>query len=170
MAAWNLVARRANAQAATIAAAQAAADDPVEARRRADVAAMETFRPGYSFWRHVFTIPDHSIAFGSAVDGRLLVTFPTKGDWTRKAVWTDPDLDRILDGLHLPRKLSDRREHVARIFEQAVGPVLHNSTRGDALLKNVPQYGAFLRSGARSTSGSACRRTSAWRRSSSNPA
>jgi len=144
VAAWNLVPRRADAQAATIAAAEAAADDPVEARRRADVAAMELFRPGYSFWRHVFTIPDHSIAFGSAGDGRLLATFPTKGDWTRKAAWADPDLDRILDGLHLPRKLSDRRDQVARILENAVGPVLHNSTRGDALLKNAPKYGAFL--------------------------
>ena len=144
VAAWNLVARRADAQAATIAAAQAAADDPVEARRRADVAAMESFRPGYSFWRHVFTISDHSIAYGSALDGRLLATFPTKADWTRKATWADPDLDRILDGLHLPRKLSDRRDQVARILKNAVGPVLHNSTRGDALLKNAPKYGPFL--------------------------
>ena len=66
-------------------------DNPVQARLRADVAAMQTFRPGYAFWRHVFTIPDGSIAFGSAVDGRLLATFPVKGDWTRRAVWTDPD-------------------------------------------------------------------------------
>jgi hypothetical protein len=144
LAAWNIVVRRANAQAATMTAAQTGEPSPGETRWRADVAAMETFRPGYSFWRHVFTLPDGSIAYGSAVDGRLLVTFPTKGDWTRRAVWSDPELDRILDGLYLPRKLSDRRDHVAVIFERAVGPVVHNSTRGDALLKNAPRYGAFL--------------------------
>ena len=66
------------------------AENPVDARRRADFAAMQAFRPGYAFWQHVFTIPDHSIAFGSAVDGRLLATFPAKGVWTRQAVWSDP--------------------------------------------------------------------------------
>ena len=49
----------------------------VAARRRDDFAAMLAFRPGYPFWQHVFTLPDHSIAFGSAADGRLLATFPT---------------------------------------------------------------------------------------------
>ena len=50
------------------------------ARRHDDLAAMETFRPGFSFWQHIFTIPDGFIAFGSAVDGRLLAVFPTAGD------------------------------------------------------------------------------------------
>jgi hypothetical protein len=145
LAAWNLVARRANAEAATVTPEREdAAGSPGEARWRADVAAMETYRPGYAFWQYVFTLPDHSIAFGSALDGRLLATFPTKGDWTRSAAWADHDLDRILEGLHLPRKLADRREQVARILENAVGPVLHNPTRGDALLKNTPRYGAFV--------------------------
>jgi hypothetical protein len=121
-----------------------AMDNPVEARLRADVAAMQTFRPGYAFWRHVFTIPDGSIAFGSAVDGRLLATFPVKADWTRRAVWTDPAIARILDGQPLARKLSERREQVALLVERAAGPVLHNSTRGDALLMNAPRYGQFL--------------------------
>jgi hypothetical protein len=121
-----------------------AIDNPVEARLRADVAAMQTFRPGYAFWRHVFTIPDGSIAFGSAVDGRLLATFPVKADWTRRAVWTDPTIARILDGQPLTRKLSERREQVALLIERATGPVLHNSTRGDALLMNAPRYGRFL--------------------------
>ena len=97
-----------------------------------------------AFWRHVFTIPDGSIAFGSAVDGRLLATFPAKGDWTRRAVWTDPTIARILDGQSLARKLSERREQVALLIERAAGPVLHNSTRGDALLMNAPRYGQFL--------------------------
>jgi hypothetical protein len=40
-----------------LARAQAPVENPVEARRRADFAAMQTFRPGYAFWRHVFTLP-----------------------------------------------------------------------------------------------------------------
>jgi hypothetical protein len=146
VAAWNVATRRATAHGATLAPAPApsAADNPVEARRRADFAAMQTFRPGYAFWQHVFTIPDHSIAFGSAVDGRLLATFPAKGDWTRQAVWTDPTLAYILEGQRLSRKLSERREQVALLLERAAGPVLQNSTRGDALLKNVRRYGPFL--------------------------
>src|SRR5919198_626908 len=60
-----------------------------ESRRHDDVVAMETFRPGYSFWKHIFTIPDGFIAFGSAVDGRLLAVFPAAGDWTRQADWKD---------------------------------------------------------------------------------
>jgi hypothetical protein len=118
-------------------------DDVVEARRRADFDAMRTYRPGFAFWRHVFTLPDHSIAYGSAVDGRLLVTFPTKGDWTRRAVWADPALADVLKGEHLARGGGDRREQVARLLERAAGPVLHNSTRGDALLQSVPTYGSF---------------------------
>src|SRR5689334_13247245 len=61
-----------------------APSNPVEARLRADVAAMRTFRPRYPFWRHVFTIPDGLIAFGSAADGRLLATFPARGDWAER--------------------------------------------------------------------------------------
>ncbi len=116
----------------------------VQARLRADVAAMQAFRPAYPFWRHVFMIPDGSIAFGSAVDGRLLATFPAKGDWSQQAVWTDPAIAGILDGQSLALKLGERREQVADLLERAAGPVLHNSTRGDALLMNAPKYGSFL--------------------------
>jgi hypothetical protein len=146
VAAWNSLARRSSAKAAALASAPAAvaADTLVEARRRADVAAMQAFRPGYAFWRHVFTIPDGSIAYGSAVDGRLLATFPARGDWTRRAVWADPTIARILEGQRLARKLSERREQVALLLERANGPVLHNSTRGDALLMNTGRYGPFL--------------------------
>ena len=143
VAAWTVITRRANAQVA-VARAPSAADDPVDARRRADFAAMRTFRPGYAFWQHIFTIPDGSIAFGSAVDGRLLATFPAKGDWMRKAVWTDPTIARILDGQQLARRLSERREQVALLLERVAGPVVHNSTRGDALLMNAGKYGPFL--------------------------
>jgi hypothetical protein len=116
----------------------------IEARGRADFEAMRTFRPGYAFWRHVFTLPDGTIAFGSAADGRLLVTFPAKGDWRRRAVWADPTLAHVLDDVPLARRVSERREQVARRLEQAAGPVLHNSTRGDALLQNVRRYGPFV--------------------------
>jgi hypothetical protein len=105
---------------------------------------MRTFRPGYEFWRHVFTLPDGSIAFGSASDGRLLATFPARGDWTRHAVWLDPALAGILDGQHLARKLGERRDQVAELLERAAGPVLQNSTRGDALLRSAPKYGSFV--------------------------
>jgi hypothetical protein len=146
VAAWSVVTRRSSARgaAATPPRAPSAADNPVEARRRADFAAMEAFRPGYAFWQHVFTIPDGSIAFGSAVDGRLLATFPAKGVWTRQAVWGDPAIAGILDGQRLARRLSERREQVALLLEGAAGPVLHNSTRGDALLTNASRYGPFL--------------------------
>jgi len=121
-----------------------AAAEIVEARRRADFAAMQKFRPGFEFWRYVFTMPDGSIAFGSAVDGRLLAAFPVKGDWTRHARWTDPGLAGILDGQHLARKVGERREQVALLLERSAGPVMHNSTRGDALLQNAPRYGRFV--------------------------
>ncbi len=147
LAASNVVIRRSSAPAPATAAAVAApqtAADAVHARLRADVAAMQAFRPGYPFWRHVFIIPDGSIAFGSAVDGRLLATFPAKGDWSKKAVWTDSTIARTLDGQSFARKLTERREQVALLMERAAGPVLHNSTRGDALLMNAPRYGRFL--------------------------
>ena len=145
LAASNVMTRRSSAKAPTVEVhAPHAPTNAVEVRLRADVAAMQEFRPGYAFWRHVFTIPDGSIAFGSAVDGRLLATFPAKGDWTRRAVWSDPTLGRILDGQSLARKVTERREQVALLMERAAGPVLHNLTRGDVLLKNAPKYGSFL--------------------------
>jgi hypothetical protein len=91
----------------------------VETRRRADFAAMQTYRPGYEFWRHVFTLPDGSVAFGSASDGRLLATFPARGEWTRHAAWADPALAGVLDGQRLARKLGERREQVATLLERA---------------------------------------------------
>jgi hypothetical protein len=120
------------------------AADIVAFRRQDDLAAMQTFRPGYSFWQHVFVLPDHSIAYGSATTGRLLVTFPTKGNWTRDADWGDPALSRILQGQTLARKLGERRDQVASLLEREVGPVHHNSTRGDALIPNAKKYGRFL--------------------------
>jgi hypothetical protein len=142
--AWMVVARGATPTLPIPASPGSDAAHIVEARRRADFAAMQTFRPGYLFWRHVFTLPDGSIAFGSASDGRLLATFPARGDWTLDAVWVDPALADVLDGQHLARKLGERREQVADLLERVAGPVLQNSTRGDALLRSVPRYGSFV--------------------------
>jgi hypothetical protein len=144
--AWGVVVtRRVTAQAAAaprIEIAQAAAD-PAAARRDADFAAMRTFRPGYAFWQHVFALPDHAIAFGSSVDGRLLAIVRTKGDGTRGVVWADPMLAPIFDG-RLARKPGERRDQVALLLERAAGPVMHNATRGDALRLNAPRFGRFL--------------------------
>jgi hypothetical protein len=144
LAASSLVLRSSTRTIATAIPAMQIASGAVNARLRADVVAMRTFRPGYPFWRHVFALPDGSIAFGSAVDGRLLATFPTKGDWSQRGVWTDQAIVLTLDGPSLARKLGVRREQVALLMERAAGPVLHNSTRGDALLMNLPSYGQFI--------------------------
>src|SRR5689334_7170157 len=111
---------------AAIAPAPRVVENPVDARRRADFAAMQDFRPGYAFWQHVFTLPDGSIAFGSATDGHLLSTFPAKGDWAHHAVWSDPALAHVLEGQTLARKLSERRDQVAALLESVAGPVVDN--------------------------------------------
>jgi hypothetical protein len=116
----------------------------VRARLAADVEALQRFRPGYSFWSNVFTIPDGSVAFGSALDGRLLVTFPLQGDWRSSGRWENPSLRGSLEGRSLPSRLTDRRDEVARLLEVMVGPVVHNPTRGDLLLPNATTYGGFL--------------------------
>ena len=113
-------------------------------RLQDDLTAMKAFRPGYAFWQHIFTIPDGSIAYGSATDGRLLAIFPTNGDWLRSATWKEPSLARSLAGRPLPRRLSDRREEVAKRLQATTGPLLHNPTRGQFLLPNAQRYGRFL--------------------------
>jgi hypothetical protein len=138
---------RSEAEAAT--AVTARVDDGtawsrVEGRHVDDMTTMETFRPGYAFWQNVFTIPDGSIAFGSAVDGRHLATFPVKGDWIRDAEWADPALAAVLENASLPRSLDDRRDYVAARLESVVGPVLHNPTRGRFLAPGAQRYGRFL--------------------------
>jgi hypothetical protein len=116
----------------------------MEARLAADVAALERFRPGYTFWRYVFTIPDGQIAFGSGEDGHLIASFPARGDWDRGARWQDESLARVLEGIRLPRRVDDRRDQVAEALGREVGRVIHNPTRGDFLLPNVRRYGSFL--------------------------
>jgi len=129
-------------------AAIASADDLARARAEArlatDIAAMQSFRPGFSFWQHIFTIPDGAVAFGSAVDGRLLAVMGIGDDWTRAADWKDASLAEALAGQHLPKRLADRRDLVARILEVEAGPIVHNPTRGRFLLPNASRYGGFL--------------------------
>jgi hypothetical protein len=116
----------------------------VDARLQADLEVVKIFRPAYPFWQHIFTIPDGRIAFGSEQDGRLVVTFPSSGDWARGAQWAEPDLASSLAGAVWPRRLNDRRDLVASRLEPAIGPVVHNATRGRFLQPNVPRYGPFL--------------------------
>ncbi len=90
----------------------------VEARHIADIAAMKRFRPGYGFWRDVFAIPDGSVVFGSAADGRRLAV-------VRNA--------RSLD-----------RDAIARRLEALNGPVIHNETRGTFASPGLKQYGSLF--------------------------
>jgi hypothetical protein len=115
-----------------------------EARLQADLDVVRAFRPAYPFWQHIFTIPDGRIAFGSARDGRLVATFPSKGDWTTGAVWLQEDLGAALAGVTWPIRVDDRRDLVAARLEPTLGPLVHNPTRGAFLLPNVPRYGPFL--------------------------
>lgn len=131
----------------SLAATAPALADPLDhavARLAADIEVVKTFRPSYPFWQHIFTIPDGRIAFGSARDGRLIATFPTRGDWSSGAVWLDPVLSPILADTTWPTRLDDRRDLVVRRLEPAVGPVLSNPTRGQFLMPNVPRYGPFV--------------------------
>ena len=114
-------------------------------RLQADLEAFRTFRPAYPFWRHIFTIPDGSIIFGSAADGRLLATFPTRGNWGRDGVWAAPALEGTLTGRRLPRGLRERRREVQELLESRVGEVVHNPTRGRFLEPHAVRHGDFLR-------------------------
>ena len=119
----------------------------LQARLDADVAMVRAFRPAYPFWQHLFAIPDGVIILGSARDGRLLARLPQRGNWTRDAVWLDPSLKARVTAHPLPplpARLTDRRTELVRLLEPTTGPLIHNPTRGDFLLPNVPRYGTFL--------------------------
>lgn len=108
-----------------------------------DVEALRAARPSYPFWAHVFQTPDGTVLYGSAEDGRLLASFPARGDWKAQGSWTDGALASALDGTALDRNVSRRREQVAEALTERVGPVVHNTTRGD-FLRPTRTYGAFL--------------------------
>jgi hypothetical protein len=126
------------------AAGSTALTEPAAARRQLDLEAMESFRPAYRFWQHVFTLPDGAIAFGSAVDGRLLASFGVGTDWTRHPVWQIGPLAGRPSGPPMPANLARRREEMASRFEPVVGPVVHNPTRGGFVAPNARLYGAFV--------------------------
>ena len=104
--------------ASTVAGTPATAAAVMEARRIADIAALEKYRPGYPFWRHVFTIPDGYVVFGSAVDGRKLEVIRSAR--------------------------TDRRESIASELSAEAGPIIHNETRGTFVAPGLRTYGAFL--------------------------
>jgi hypothetical protein len=141
-------AAQAPAQASTAAAARStertSPQDYARARLEADLAAVQTHRPAYPFWQHIFVVPDGRIVYGSATDGRLLATFPVRGDWMRQGTWQDPALAKTLTRARLSARLTDRRDQVARLLEPATGPVMHNPSRGLFLTPNAEKYGSFL--------------------------
>ena len=121
-----------------------AAQPYLEARYKADVAAISAFRPAHPFWQHVFTIPDGRIVFGSMVDGRLLAAFPVRGNWAREGVWYDPAFANVLDSVRLPSQSDRRRDRVSELLEPLVGRVVSNPTRGDFVAPHAERYGRFL--------------------------
>jgi uncharacterized protein YbdZ (MbtH family) len=124
---------------------EAQAIDVARVQYEEDRAVMARFRPGHTFWEHVFAVPDGWVAFGSASDGRLLAAFPTRGDWGREARWEEPALRTHFAGRPLESAISPRRDQVAGILEQATGgPVVHNATRGTFVQPNARRYGSFL--------------------------
>jgi hypothetical protein len=109
-----------------------------------DTDALWHARPGFLFWRHVFMIPDGSVVFGSAWDGRILASFPSDGDWRSRGRWAQDSLAVLLQDQTLESDMSARRDQVALLLEPRVGPVVHNPTRGDFLLPNLRAFGGFL--------------------------
>ena len=117
----------------------------IRARYQADQEALGKSRPSYPFWQYVFNIPDGSIVYGSEADGRLLGTFPTRGDWRGDGVWADPELSNALAGLRLQSRLDRRRTQVEEALEARLGgEVVHNPTRGRFVAPHAARYGAFL--------------------------
>ncbi|HUE96590.1 MAG TPA: transglycosylase SLT domain-containing protein [Longimicrobiaceae bacterium] len=127
------------------------AGDPAEAIRSVmlerldeDLAVVRAFRPGYAFWEHVFRIPDGSVAYGNAMDGRLLAVFPARGDWNGSAHWEEPVLASLVSPNGLPSQMTLRRDAMAERLEEHVGPVIHNATRGLFVRPSANRYGSFL--------------------------
>lgn len=94
------------------------AAERADARHLADIQAMQQFRPGYMFWQHVFAIPDGSVVFGSAIDGRRIAVVRSR---------------RGLD-----------RDAIAARLEAGEGPILHNETRGTFASPGLRRYGSLL--------------------------
>lgn len=125
-------------------AAARAAYYRTQLRLQEDLAALRRFRPAFAFWRHIYTIPDGHILYGSAETGRLLASFPTRGDWARDGEWADPALAGVLEGEALPRRLRDRRSKVEELLEAEAGPIVHNPARGRFLSPHADRHADFL--------------------------
>ena len=125
-------------------AAARAAFYQTQLRLKQDVEAFRRFRPAYPFWQHIYTVEDGHVIYGSARDGRLLATFPTRGNWARDGEWTDPSLAGILEGKKLPRRLRDRRRAVEELLADAAGPIVQNATRGRFLARHAARHADFL--------------------------
>lgn len=121
-------------------------DDTAHARQRyeRDLEAMRIYRPGFAFWRHVFTVPNGRMAFGSAADGKLLATFPLRGDWAREAHWEESGLADLLADQPLDGPLAARRDDTAQLLAEAAGPVVYHQTRGSFIGDGTERYGSFL--------------------------
>jgi hypothetical protein len=109
-----------------------------------DLEAMRNYRPGYEFWHHVFSIPDGRIAFGSALDGSLLATFPQRGDWLKDAYLSPGLQPDVLGDQALEGRLSASRDAVAMRLMQAAGPVVEHATRGSFIAEGTGRFGSFL--------------------------
>jgi hypothetical protein len=129
-------------------------------RYERDLDAMRTYRPSYPFWHHIFTVPNGRIAFGSASNGRLLATFPARGDWGRDAHWEESSVAELLASRLQPGglaafanllagrafhgELAERREDTVQLLERVAGPVLYHDTGGSFIAKGMGRYGDFL--------------------------
>ena len=125
-------------------AAARAAFYRTQLRMQDDLAAFRRFRPAFPFWQHIYTIPDGHILYGSAETGRLLATFPTRGNWASNVEWADPSLAGILDGQALPRRLRDRRRKVEELLEPEAGAIVQNAARGRFLAPHAQRHADFL--------------------------
>ena len=113
-------------------------------RLQVDLAAVQAHRPAYAFWQYLFTVPDGRILLGSGKDGRLLALLPEHGDWLQDTKWEEPSLQELIAGQQLPQRLEDRRTELVRLLEPSTGPLIHNPSRGNFLLPNIPRFGGFL--------------------------
>ena len=159
------------ARAQTLSPDEHAARAYVRDRLREDLATVKSLRPAYTFWQHLFTIPDGRIIVGSARDGRLLATFPAQGDWTRDGVWHDPSLKALVAGALAadPAQRSPRRGRAAaRAHHRAAGA--QSRRVATSCCRTFRATAVSWASGPPSTNGSACPPKLACRRPSSSPA
>lgn len=109
-----------------------------------DLEAMRLYRPGFEFWHDVFTIENGRMAFGNASDGSLIATFPLGNTWTRDAHWVESSLPERLPRRPVDGTLAERRDDMAALLTEAVGPVVYNPTRGSFIADGTQRYGSFL--------------------------